>query len=70
MSNPTKGQTRLRLIELYASVQGESTHVGRPCTFIRLTGCHLRCTWCDSTYTFKGGDWWTLDQIMEKVSEL
>ena len=48
----------------------ESTHVGRPCTFIRLVGCHLRCTWCDSTYTFKGGEWWNLDQIMTKVAEL
>ena len=70
MSSSPERPTRLKLIELYASVQGESTHVGRPCTFIRLVGCHLRCTWCDSTYTFKGGDWWDLDQIMNQVAEL
>ena len=70
MSSSQERPTRLKLIELYASVQGESTHVGRPCTFIRLVGCHLRCTWCDSTYTFKGGDWWDLDQIMNQVAEL
>jgi 7-carboxy-7-deazaguanine synthase len=70
MSQADVQSPRLKLIELYASVQGESTHVGRPCTFIRLTGCHLRCTWCDSTYTFQGGDWWSLDQILDRVSEL
>jgi 7-carboxy-7-deazaguanine synthase len=68
MSSPAS--RRLKLIELYASVQGESTHVGRPCTFVRLAGCHLRCTWCDSTYTFKGGDWWTQDEILDRVLEL
>ena len=46
----------LRLIEVYASVQGESTFAGLPCVFVRLAGCNLRCTWCDSTYTFKGGE--------------
>jgi 7-carboxy-7-deazaguanine synthase len=46
---------RLRVIELYTSVQGESTFVGLPCLFIRLAGCNLRCTWCDSTFTFTGG---------------
>ena len=70
MSSTELQGPRLKLIELYASVQGESTHVGRPCTFIRLSGCHLRCTWCDSTYTFKGGDWWTFEQILSRVAEL
>jgi 7-carboxy-7-deazaguanine synthase len=70
MSETTDPTNRLKLIELYASVQGESTHVGRPCTFIRLTGCHLRCTWCDSTYTFKGGSWWSLEKILARVAEL
>ena len=70
MTQSEESVDRLRLTEVYASVQGESTHVGRPCTFVRLTGCHLRCTWCDSTYTFKGGDWWTLNEVMSKVADL
>lgn len=46
---------RVRMTEVYASVQGESTHAGKPCVFIRLTGCNLRCRWCDSVFTFTGG---------------
>lgn len=46
---------RLRITEVYASIQGESTHAGKPCVFVRLTGCNLRCTWCDSAFTFQGG---------------
>jgi len=49
-------ERRLRVTEVYASVQGESTHVGKPCVFVRLTGCNLRCSWCDSTFTFTGGE--------------
>jgi 7-carboxy-7-deazaguanine synthase len=45
----------VRITEIYASVQGESTHVGKPCVFVRLTGCNLRCHWCDSAFTFTGG---------------
>ena len=45
------------MTEVYASVQGESTHVGKPCVFVRLAGCNLRCTWCDSAFTFTGGTW-------------
>ncbi|MSP55742.1 MAG: radical SAM protein [Myxococcales bacterium] len=55
----------LRLIEIYASVQGESTFVGVPCVFIRLAGCNLRCTWCDSTFTFTGGEHREVDAIVE-----
>ena len=62
--------TTVRITEIYASVQGESTHVGRPCTFVRLTGCPLRCTWCDSEYTFKGGERWSIDDILAEVSRL
>jgi 7-carboxy-7-deazaguanine synthase len=59
----------LRVTEIFHSIQGESTHAGRPCTFVRLTGCPMRCTWCDSEYTFTGGDHFTIDQIMEKVRD-
>ena len=57
----------LRVTEIFHSIQGESTHAGRPCTFVRLTGCPMRCTWCDSEYTFSGGDHFTIDEIMQKV---
>lgn len=60
----------LRVTEIFHSIQGESTHAGRPCTFVRLTGCPMRCTWCDSEYTFTGGEHFTIDQVMEKVREL
>jgi 7-carboxy-7-deazaguanine synthase len=60
----------LRITEVYASIQGESTHVGKPCTFVRLTGCNLRCTWCDSAYTFTGGTWQTIEEVLEKVHAL
>jgi 7-carboxy-7-deazaguanine synthase len=59
----------LRVTEIFQSIQGESTHAGRPCTFVRLTGCPMRCTWCDSEYTFSGGDHFTIDQIMQKVRD-
>lgn len=59
---------RLRITEIFHSIQGESTRAGWPCTFVRLTGCNLRCVWCDSTYTFKGGEWMSLDAIMERVA--
>lgn len=58
------------LIELYASVQGESTHAGRPCTFVRLAGCPLRCTWCDSTYTFGKGDKRLIADVVQQVLAL
>lgn len=59
----------LRVTEIFHSIQGESTHAGRPCTFVRLTGCPMRCTWCDSEYTFTGGDHVTIDQVMQKVRD-
>jgi 7-carboxy-7-deazaguanine synthase len=58
---------RLRITEIFFSVQGESTFAGRPCSFVRLTGCNLRCVWCDSEYTFTGGVIKTLDEIMAEV---
>ena len=57
----------LRVTEIFHSIQGESTHAGRPCTFVRLTGCPMRCVWCDSEYTFTGGDHFSIDNILAKV---
>ena len=57
----------LRVTEIFRSIQGESTHAGRPCGFVRLTGCPMRCVWCDSEYTFTGGERMPLDAIMERV---
>lgn len=57
----------LRVTEIFRSIQGESTHAGRPCTFVRLTGCPMRCVWCDSEYTFTGGDHLSIDDIMAQV---
>ena len=59
----------LRVTEIFRSIQGESTHAGRPCTFVRLTGCPMRCVWCDSEYTFTGGEHYSIDQIMVQVKE-
>jgi len=60
----------LRITEIFHSIQGESTWAGLPCTFVRLTGCPLRCVWCDTEYAFHGGERMTLDRIVEKVLEL
>lgn len=57
----------LRVTEIFRSIQGESTHAGRPCTFVRLTGCPMRCVWCDSEYTFTGGEYVPLDDVMNQV---
>ena len=60
----------LRVTEIVRSIQGESTHAGRPCTFVRLTGCPMRCVWCDSEYTFTGGEHHSLDDVMREVHSL
>lgn len=60
----------LRVTEIFHSIQGESTWAGLPCTFIRLTGCPLRCTWCDTEYAFHGGEKMTLDAIIQRVEEI
>jgi len=57
----------LRITEIFHSIQGESTWAGLPCTFVRITGCPLRCVWCDTTYSFHGGERMTLDAIVEEV---
>jgi 7-carboxy-7-deazaguanine synthase len=59
----------LRVTEIFRSIQGESTHAGRPCTFVRLTGCPMRCVWCDSEYTFTGGEYFALDDVVNQVRD-
>jgi 7-carboxy-7-deazaguanine synthase len=61
---------RLRLTEIFLSLQGESNSVGWPTVFVRLTGCPLRCQYCDTTYSFHGGDWWEIDAILAEVARL
>ena len=58
---------RLRITELFCSFQGESTFAGRRCAFLRLTGCDLRCAWCDSSYSFGGGTWRSLESLVAAV---
>jgi len=59
----------LRITEIFLSIQGESSHAGRPCSFVRLTGCPMRCVWCDSEYTFYGGKKISFDEILAKLDE-
>ena len=59
----------LRITELFLSIQGESSHAGRPCSFVRLTGCPMRCRWCDSEYTFTGGERMTFEAIFARLDE-
>ncbi len=60
----------VRVTEIFHSIQGESTWTGRPCTFVRLTGCPLRCVWCDTAYAFHGGKKRTLDEVVEAVDQI
>jgi 7-carboxy-7-deazaguanine synthase len=60
----------MQITEIYKSLQGESTHAGLPCVFVRLTGCNLRCTWCDSEYTFQGGRRMSSEDILSEVRHL
>ena len=57
----------LEVTEIYKSIQGESTYMGRPCVFVRLTGCNLRCVWCDTTHAFYDGKNLSTDQIIDQV---
>ena len=57
----------LEVTEIYKSIQGESTYMGLPCVFVRLTGCNLRCAWCDTAYAFDGGKKLSIDQVLDQV---
>ncbi len=61
---------RLKITEIFRSLQGEGDAVGFPTVFVRLTGCPLRCGYCDTAYAFTGGEWWNLDDILARVAEL
>jgi len=61
---------RVKLTEIFRSLQGEADSVGYPTVFVRLTGCPLRCTYCDTAYAFHGGQWWELPAILDRVREL
>jgi 7-carboxy-7-deazaguanine synthase len=60
----------MQITEIYKSIQGESTFAGLPCVFVRLTGCNLRCCWCDSEYTFNGGHRMGVDEVIGEVEQL
>lgn len=62
-----KAADRLRITEIFYSLQGEARSVGCPTVFIRLTGCPLRCGYCDTSYAFQGGEWYSLDDILREV---
>jgi 7-carboxy-7-deazaguanine synthase len=60
----------MQITEIYKSIQGESTFAGLPCVFVRLTGCNLRCSWCDSEYTFSGGHRMGVEEVLAEVEQL
>ena len=62
--------TRLKITEIFLSLQGEADTAGIPTVFVRLTGCPLRCQYCDTAYAFHGGDWWDIGAILARVHEL
>ena len=68
--NPPEAASRLKITEIFRSLQGEGDAVGFPTVFVRLTGCPLRCQYCDTAYAFSGGHWWSLDAIVARVAEL
>ena len=67
LQRPHARKASLRVTEIFHSIQGESTWAGLPCTFVRLTGCPLRCVWCDTAYAFSGGRRMSFDEILAEV---
>ena len=65
-----KSNKRMVVTEIFKSIQGESTFAGLPCIFVRLTGCNLRCHWCDTAYAFHGGQKMTVEEVMTRVHQL
>jgi 7-carboxy-7-deazaguanine synthase len=66
---PSEQAARLKITELFYSLQGEARNVGLPTVFIRLTGCPLRCSYCDTEYAFSGGEWMDIQSILEQVKQ-
>ena len=69
MAKASAGVTRLKVTEIFHSLQGEADTAGVPTVFVRLTGCPLRCQYCDTAYAFYGGEWWERDAIVARVRE-
>src|SRR5437763_15405275 len=67
---PATRNCSMQITEIYKSIQGESTYAGLPCVFVRLTGCNLRCSWCDSEYTFVGGHRMSIESVIDEVEQL
>src|SRR4249920_4068344 len=65
---PVEAADRLRLTEIFLSLQGEARSVGWPTVFVRLTGCPLRCQYCDTAYAFHGGEWMTIEEVVGHVA--
>ncbi len=68
--NQAEAAPRLKITEIFRSLQGEGDAVGFPTVFVRLTGCPLRCRYCDTAYAFTGGEWWSLEAILARVASL
>lgn len=66
---PHKDNTRLKITEVFHSLQGEARNVGLPTVFVRLTGCPLRCTYCDTAYAFTGGEWMDIESILDEIKQ-